>query len=463
MRHFRHISANSCRKGCSIIEHSSAQSLAAWEQAFSPGTWAAGEDYLLGERVHDLRRDRQALAGRVRGAHGDYWVRVTLDLPAVSACDCGRPRCRHAAAVIQAYHARRLPVTDVARMLDAFLAHPRRAPLAAAAMGEDLVAAMDLPPLDIEDIWALAGERRLLALDAALHLAADPSPLLLRALPEAAYDQDLQALLASALSERPPAPAAWPLLLRRAPQAFAPLLADLRPQDLTIAAILAAVWQAAADGDRTGLSRLAPHAVALAPNEAYHALEALVPSFPELLPSVLAAARAAGSLQRAVAGLLRHADRLPAGEAAEIEAAIADAAELPRRLKLQLRVRSAAASGGAAQLLAARRAALAEGMWPALRPAALRRIHQRPDGPILETQLLLAEGDLEGAARTAEHCRSSPLPEQLVAQALKAVDPAAAQRHLLRAQALSAQLSGVVERRRGRFGGGRGRNPGPGR
>ncbi len=409
--------------------------------------------------MHDLRRDRSTLAGRVRGAHGDYWVRVALELPAVSACDCGRPRCRHAAAIIQAYHARNLPVTDVARLLDAFLAHPRRAPLAAAAMGEDLVAAMDLPPLDVEDIWALEGERRLLALDAALRLAADPSPLLARALPDAAHDGDLQALLASALSERPPAAAAWPLLLRRAPESLAPLLADLRPRDLGGAAILAAVWQAAADGDRTGLARLAPHAVALAPGEAYHALGALAPSFPELLPSALAAARVAGSLQRAVARMLRHADRLPAPEAARIEAAIADAADLPRRLKLQLRVRSVAASGGAAQILAARRAALAEGIWPALRPAALRRIRERPDGPILETQLLLAEGDLEAAARTAERCRSSPLPEQLVAQALRAVDPAAAQRHQLRAQALSAQLSGDAERPRGRFDGGRGRNP----
>lgn len=461
MGHFRHISANSCRKGCCIIEDSSAPSLAVWEKAFAPRAWAAGEDYLLGERVHDLRRDGEALAGRVRGAHGDYWVRIGLGLPAASLCDCGRPRCRHAAAIVQAYHARRLPVTDVARLLDEFLAHPRRAPLAAAAMGEDLISALDLPLEDAQDIWSLPDGRRLLALDAALRLAADMGPLLLRALPAAEHDQDLQALLASALSERPPSPAVWPLLLRRAPQALAPLLSELRPQGLSAAAVLAALWQAAADEDRVGAARLAPHVIALAPQLAYHAFEALYPSFPDLLGPLLAAARAAGSLQRAVARLLSLADRLPEEDAAAIEEAVAASGELPQRLKVQLRLRAAALFGSAAQLLAARRAALSAGIWWTLRPAALRRIRQRRDGPILETQLLLAEGDLPEAMRTAERCRSSPLPEHLVAEALRRVDPALARAHELRAQALAAQLSDPPAQPQGRFRDRRRRKPRP--
>ncbi len=436
-------------------------SLAAWEQGFATGAWAAGEDYVLAERVQDLRRDRKTLAGRVRGAHGDYWVRLELALPVASVCDCGRPRCRHAAAIVQAYHARRLPVTDVGRMVEEFLAHPRREPLAAAAMGEDLVAAMALPPLDVEDVWALQGERRLLALDAALRVAPDPHHLLLRALPEAEHDPDLQALLASALSDRSPSAATWPSLLRQAPEPLAPLLADLRPQDLSPEAILAALWQAGADGDRRGLVRLAPHAAAIAPRQAYHALDALAQGTPELILALLAAARSAGCLQRAAVRLLRRADSLPQAQAKTIHEVLVRQEDLPLRLKVLLRVRAAADAGGSAQILAARRAAISAGVWPSLRPGMLRRIQHRPDGPILETQLLLAEGDLDAAARAADRCRSSPLPEHLVAEALRSVDPASARRHELRAQALAAQLAGAEDRPRGRFGGGRGRNPRP--
>ncbi len=413
--------------------------------------------------MQGLRRDRNTVAGRVLGAHGDYWVRLELALPIVSACDCGRPRCRHAAAIIQAYHAHRLPVTDVGRILDEFLAHPRRAPLAAAALGEDLVDAMQLPPLDTEDIWALEGERRLLALDAALRLSLDPDPLLARALPEARHDPALSTLLAGAMSARPPAAADWPLLLRKAPAVLTPLLADLRPEDLSNAGIMAALWQAAAEGDQEGLVRLAPHAIAISPGDAYPALASLAGRFPELLPSVLQAARAAGCLARAAVRLARASDRAPEDEAARIDRVLLRAEDLPQRLKVLLRLRTAAAAEGAAQILAARRAALAAGTWQSLRPAVLRRIRQRADGAVLETQLLLAEGDLEAAAHAAAHCRSSPLPERLLAEALRASDPAAARRHELRAQAIAAQLTPPAKPPKGRFSAARRRNPKTGR
>jgi len=456
MRHFRHISANSCTRGCTIIEDSSAEDLSRWEQAFPPRAWAAGEDYNLGERVRDLRRDGRALAGRVAGLHGDYWVRVGLDLPLASACDCGRPRCRHAAAVLQAYHARRLPVTDVGRLVDAFLDQPRRDPLAAAAMGEDFVGALALPALAAQDIWALGQAERLLALDRALRASPDPGDLLLRAMREADGDQALATLLAATLATRPPGAAVWPLLVRRAPDALADLLADLRPPDLSPAACLAALWGAAADGDGRGLRRLAPHAVALAPASAYPALEELAGTFPDLLADLLEAARASRRLGRAVARLLRRADGLPAAEAAALERRLAAWDGLPRHMALALQVRRAARDGGAPQLLAARRAAQGAGLWPRLRGVALRLLRQRADGPALETQLLLAEGDLTEAARIAEHCRSSALPERLVAQALRATDPARARQHELRAEALEQHLAaaerspGQVRRRPGK-------------
>ena len=425
------------------------------------GAWASGEDYVLGERVQDLRRDGAALAGRVQGTHGDYWVRLELSLPVASACDCGRPRCRHAAALVQAYLARRWPVTDVGLLVDEFLRHPRREPLTAAAMGEDFVSALKLPLIDVEDIWSLQGERRLLALDAALRVAPDPYRLLLRALPEAEHDRDLQVLLASAFSNHPPAAAVWPSLLGAAPPALAPLISDLRPEDLGPEAVLAALWQAAADKDRQALLRLAPHAAALAPKEAADALEHLSRETPELIPALVMAARGARRLQRVTARLLRWADSLPEDETAAVEQVLGAQEDLPPRLRLLLRVRAAAAAGGAAQVLAARRAALSAGAWPGLRPVMLRRIRRRSDGPILETQLLIAEGDLGAAARTAERCRSSPLPERLVAEALRSVDPAEARRHELRAQAIAAQLQGGEERPRSRFGDRRGRNPRP--
>ncbi len=406
----------------------------------------------------DLRRDRGALAGRVRGAHDDYWVRVGLDLPAVSACDCGRPRCRHAAAVIQAYHARRLPVVDVARLVERFLAHPSRAPLSAAAMGVDFVSAMDLPPEDVADIWALPDDRRLLALDAALRFATDRLPLLLRAMREASSDAAMQALLAAALTEHRPTPAEWASLLRAAPEPLAGLLAELRPPDISRHLVLSALWQATADNDLTSLARLAPHAVSLAPTAAYHALEDLLPTLRGALPAYLDAARAAGRLSRAVVRLLTEADQMAPEEAEAIESAIATSGDLPKTLQVRLRLRAAARSGGAPQLLAARRAAVAQGLWPESRAATLRRIRQRPDGPLLETQLLLAEDNLEEALQVAGRCRSSPLPERLVAEALRRVDPGRARVHELRAQAIAEQLTGTTEGRQGRFGHNGGRN-----
>ena len=461
MRHFRHISANSCRRGCSIIEHLSGPGLSAWEAAFPPGAWAAGEDYLLGERVLDLRRDRGTLAGRVRGTHGDYWVRLGLGLPAVSACDCTRPRCRHAAAVIQAYHARRLPVVDVARLVNAFLAHPSRAPLSAAAMGADLVSAMDLPPEDVADIWALPDDRRLLALDAALRFATDRLPLLLRAMREAASDAAMQALLAAALTEHRPAPAECAPLLRAAPEPLAELVADLRPPDISHPLVLSALWQAAADNDLPSLARLAPHAVSLAPVAAYHALEDLLPALRGALPAYLDAARAAGRLKRAVIRLLTAADQMSADEAASIESAVAASGELPKALQVRVRLRSAARAGGAPQILAARRAAVAQDLWPELRAVTLTRIRQRPDGAILETQLLLAEDNIEEALQVADRCRSSPLPQRLVAEALRGADPARARVHELRAQAIAEQLAKPPAGSQGRFGHKGGRNARP--
>jgi len=413
------------------------------EASFPAGAWAAGEDYVIAERVRDLRRDGRTLAGRVIGRQGDYWVRVELAQPPASACTCGRPRCRHAAALLQALRAGRQPVTDVGRLLEDFLAHPRRGPLAAAALGEDFVAALSLPAETAQDLLAVPDEQRLVALDAALGAAPDPAPLALWAFaqPDPAYAD----VAAHALHERPPSPAVWPDLLRSAPKALAAAVAELRPAALTGPAALAALWRAAADGDAEGLERLAPHAVDLAPESAYHALGDLLGAHPRLLRDYLAAARASGELRRAAGALVRRTDGLPPDEAARALRAIREAAELPPRLKAALDLRLASAAGSSAAMRSARRAALRAGAWPRLRGAVLRRLRQRPDGPALETELWLLDGDLTAAAEAAARCTTSPLPERLLARALRASDPAGARAHALRARAIAERLAATAE------------------
>lgn len=397
---------------------------------------------MLQDRISGLRRAGRTLAGRVEGVRGEYFVRLDLSSPPVSYCDCGRPRCRHAAAIAQAYYSRRFPVLDAGLAVDRFLASPQRGPLVATALGEDFLQALRLPPEDLLDVWALPEPERILRLDAALQAAADPLPLLLELLPFAAQGGPLQDLVLPHLARAAETPRPWLALSRLAAGAPARRLQELAPspwpQDLR-PALAAAIWQAA-EGPSDALRALGAYAAHEVPDLAMPILGELSAVHPALLAPHLDAARRTGRLSRALAALSRRLDALePAALPAAEEALLAYGATVPR-IAAEVLVRRAARGGDSRALRAARRLALRAGTWKRLRPVALGLLRQRADGAIRETEVHLWDADLDAAVRCAAQCRSSPVPERLVGDALRRQDPARARQHYLRAQAIANRL-----------------------
>ncbi|MDA8344544.1 MAG: hypothetical protein M0Z66_03580 [Thermaerobacter sp.] len=413
-----------------------------FEAAFAPSTWAAGEDYLLQDRVQELRRAGRSLAGRVLGVRGDYWVRCALGEPPVSVCSCGRPRCRHAAAIVQAYYSRRVPARDADAVIDAFMEHPRRAPLAAAALGEDLLNALALPAERAEDLASLPEEQAILRMQEALQAAPDKAALLCALLPQAAAPGPTQDLVRAWLGDLAWQPQDWLRFYSAAPLSLLAFLEAIEPPDWPAElhpSVIAALWQSAA-ADVQRLPRLAAVAARHAPKEAFAALRSLAEAHPSLIAPMLAAGDAVGSLGRALGVALRIVASLPPGEQKAALADILAAAGSHPKVRAEALLRRAAQVGDARALLAARRAAVRAGNWPRLRRLVPALLRERKDALALETRLLLADGDLDAAARVAARSRTSSLPERLVAEALRLLAPAEARLHELRADAIAKRL-----------------------
>ena len=412
---------------------------------------------MLQDRVSELRRSGETIAGRVAGLRGEYWVRCSLTALPLTACDCRRPCCRHAAAIVQAFYARRLPVADVDLALDRFLEQPARAPLRAAALGEDLMHAFALPPEELRDLWALGGAERLLACEGRLRASPEPLALLRAMLPFAAEPGPVQDLWRSALADALRTEADWLSFFAAAPQALGPFLETLQPDVWPQALcpdLAAALWAAAARKDEPALVRLASFAARKAPEIAHPALHLLIRDFPALLGPYLTAARGVQGTARALAELWPLVESYPPELRRNAEELILQAASVRPRLAAALQLRHAAREGDVRTLMRARRAALRAGCWPRLRPQTIARLAERPDAALLETELWLADGDIAAAARCAARCRSSALPERLVGDALRREDPAAARAHYLRAQAVAERLGDpreAVARRLGRI------------
>ncbi len=419
----------------------------ALEAAFASVAWAAGEDYLLQDRVQELRRAGASLAGRVLGVRGDYWVRVALAEPPLSSCTCGRPRCRHAAAIIQAYYSRRVPALDADRAIDAFLAQPRRAPLAAAVLGEDLLSALALPADRPEDVASLPESEAVLRLQEALQAAPDKSALLQQLLGQGAAPGPVQDLLRAWLGELAVEAGAWLRFYAAAPEGLRPFLEAIEPEEWPHALrpmLLAALWQAASDGSER-LPHLAALAARHAPAEALAALSSLALGRPSLLGAVVAAGSASGSPGRALTAALRIAGSLtPQAQQEALDTLLAAAQGQPKALA-EILFRRAALRSDARALLAARRAAVRAGNWPRLRRLTAQLLQGKKDALVLETRLLLADGDIEAASRVAARCRTSSLPERLLAKALRLQDPAAARLHALRAEAIAQRLGEAAD------------------
>ncbi len=421
---------------------SSLPPLATLEAGFAPASWAAGEDYVLQDRVQGLRRAGTSLAARVLGVRDDYAVRCALSDPPVSYCSCGRPRCRHAAAIIQAYYSRRVRALDADAVIDAYLRHPTRAPLAAAALGEDLLEAMRLPPEGPHDIASAPEAEAVLRMQQALEASPDRAGLLLALLPRGTAAGPVQDLLRGWLADLAQEPAQWLRFYEAAPLPLLPFLRSIEPGDWGPELrphLLAALWHCAAQEDPR-LPDLADAAARHAPLEAYQALDALVRSRPQLVGPLLAAGAGCGRRGRALAAALSAAAEQDSAVQESMLSEIQRASGDHPGQRAEALLRLAALQGDARALLAARRAAVRAGNWPHLRGLVPDLLRGRADAIVLETRLLLADGDLEGAARAAARSRASSVPERLVAEALRAVSPAEARQHELRADAIAARL-----------------------
>ncbi len=416
------------------------------ERSFTPSAWAAGEDYVLQERVRDLRRAGHSLAGKVLGVRDDYWARCEMSESRVSACSCGRPHCRHAAAILQAYYARKVSAKDADAAIDQFLSEPRRAPLVAAALGEDLLEAFSLPPERAEDLASLPDELAVLRVEEALQASSDTEGLLL-ALLGRAREGPLRDLAQTWLSDLAREPGAWLRLYLGAPDAWLDPLRRVEPEEWPEglqSALLAALWSCAAiGGDRLrGVARVAARQ---APGAAYWALHSLLRDHPEVLEALLSAAASCGRLGRAIVWALRCAEQLPPDQREAALSEMLAACEGREALRAELLMRRAALVGDGRALLAARRAALTAGNWPRLRRLTPTLLRGRPDAITLETRLLLADGDVARATEVAARARSSSLPERLVAEAMRARSPAEAKEHELRAGAIAQRLGEEAE------------------
>lgn len=419
---------------------------AALRAAFSDRDWATGEDYVLQDRVRDLRRYGDTLAGQVQGVRADYWVRLSLTPAPLSVCDCGRPRCRHAAALLQAYLAQRLPVVDIGQAVQEFLRAPHAAPLATAALGEDLLAAFALPPSAVQDIWALPEPRRVLALETALAAGPDPVSLLGETLSRNP-DGPTAEWLASALGHVPIPTPDWLELYAAAPERFAPVLwenrpEEWRPDDANLA--LGLLYARAAAGDLGAVERIARLLDQLgARRRALRALADLLPSHPRLARTLLRTA-ASGEVRWAGRRAESVLERLDEGERRTLEDDLRTFSRQDPPLEARLLLERAARSGGRRDLRAARRKAIAAGVWPRLRQSLPLLLSGRPDGPLREVELWLLDEDFAGAEAAAARSAANHLPERLLGDALRREHPVQALHHYLRAQRI-AQATGASD------------------
>lgn len=419
----------------------------ALREAFSERDWATGEDYVLQDRVSALRRYGDAIAGRVRGARADYWVRLSLTLPPVSACECGRPRCRHAAALVQAYLSRRVAVSDAGQAVQRFLAAPHAAPLAAAILGEDLLGALSLPPADLPDIWALPDAERVLALDAALRTGGGT-----RLLRDVLRRPDLAGpaadWLEAALLEARLPPSEWLTLYAAADGRFAQALFSTRPHAFTEPDVDRAVghlYMAAAAGDLSSVDRFARLVATVGSRRrALRALQDLAPGHPAVARTLVGLAAGGAELRWALGIAERAETALQGEERRELVSAALAAARQDPPLFARLQLRQAAREGGRRDLMQARRAAISAGVWTRLRRSLPHLLSHRADGIVREVEIWLADGDLPGAASAAARSEASHLPDRLVGDALREKQPAQALRHYLRARRI-AEAHGLAD------------------